>query len=75
MVNGVLELRCKNTFTADMVGKAETLQIVSRKASAQLGRPVKVVAVDLSAKPAGNSRMESLLNFGRSHSDIINMKE
>lgn len=75
MVNGVLELRCKNTFTADMVGKAETLQIVSRKASAQLGRPVKVVAVDLSARPAGNSRMESLLNFGRSHSDIINMKE
>ncbi|MGM9604837.1 MAG: DNA polymerase III subunit gamma/tau [Faecousia sp.] len=75
MVNGVLELRCRNTFTAEMIGKSETLQIVSRKASAQLGRSVKVVTVDLSAKPLGNPRMENLLNFGRSHSDIIHMKE
>ena len=75
MVKGVLELHCKNTFTAEMVGKAETLQVVSRKASAMLGRPVKVVTVDLSAKPTGNSRMENLLRFGRDHSDIINMKD
>ena len=75
LVKGVLELRCKNTFTAEMVGKTETLQIVSRKASALLGRPVKVITVDLSAKPSGNARMEKLLNFGRNHSEIINMKE
>ena len=75
MVKGVLELRCKNTFTAEMVGKTETLQVVSRKASAMLGRPVKVVTVDLSMKPSGNARMENLLRFGRDHSDIINMKE
>ena len=75
MVKGVLELRCKNAFTADMIGKPETLEVVSRKASAQLGRPVKVVTVDLTARPAGNSRMENLLNFGRAHSDIVNMKE
>ena len=75
MIKGVLELRCKNSFTAEMIGKSETLEIVSRKASAQLGRPVKVITVDLTAKPSGNSRMESLLNFGRNHSDIVNMKE
>ena len=75
MVKGVLELRCKNSFTAEMIGKSETLEIVSRKASAQLGRPVKVITVDLTAKPSGNSRMESLLQFGRNHSDIVNMKE
>lgn len=75
MVKGVLELRCKNTFTAEMIGKAEILEVVSRKASAQLGRPVKAVTVDLTARPAGNSRMESLLNFGRTHSDIVNMKD
>lgn len=75
MVKGVLELRCKNTFTAEMIGKAEILEVVSRKASAQLGRPVKAVTVDLTARPAGNSRMESLLNFGRIHSDIVNMKD
>ena len=75
MVKGVLELRCRNTFTADMVGRGETLRIVSQKASALLGRDVKVVTVDLTARPSGNPRMENLLNFGRSHSDIINMKE
>ena len=75
LVGGTLELRCKNTFTAEMIGKAEILEVVSRKASAQLGRPVKAVAVDLTARPAGNSRMENLLNFGRTHSDIVNLKD
>ena len=75
MKNGVLELRCKNTFTADMLGKPEILEMVARKAAAQLGHGVKAKIVDLSAKPAGNARMESLLQFGRQHSDIINMKE
>ena len=75
MGKGVLELRCKNTFTAEMIGKTETLEIVSRKASALLGKPTKVVTVDISAKPAANSRMESLLNFGRNHSDIVHVKE
>ena len=75
MVKGVLELRCKNTFTAEMIGKQEILEVVSRKASSQLGRPVKTIAVDLTARPAGNSRMENLLNFGRAHSDIVHMKD
>ena len=75
LVKGVLELRCRNAFTADMIGKKEILEVVSRKASAQLGRPVKVITVDQSAKPAGTSRMENLLSFGRSHSDIVNMKD
>lgn len=75
MIKGVLELRCKNTFTAEMIGRKETLQIVSNKASALLGAPVKTVIVDLSAKPAANARMESLLNFGRAHSDIVHVKE
>jgi len=72
---GKLELQCRNTFTAEMIGKTEILDVVSRKASAQLGRPVRAVTVDLTARPAANSRLENLLNFGRNHSDIINMKE
>ena len=75
MKNGVLELRCKNTFTADMLGKPEILEVVARKAGAQLKKQVKAKIVDLSAKPADNSRMENLLQFGRQHSDIVNMKE
>ena len=72
--NNVLELQCKNSFTAQMIGRAEVLEVVSRKISAQLGRPTKAVAVDLSANPAGNPRMDRLIEFGKSHSDIIHLK-
>ena len=75
MRGGVLELRCTNAFTADMIGKPEVLEIVARKAAVQLGHPVKVITVDMSAKPDGNKRLNNLLQFGRQHSDIIKMKE
>ena len=70
-----LELRCTNAFTAQMLDKPEILDVVSRKASAMLGRPVRAFAVDMTAKPQGNPRMEQLMNFGRSHSDIVKIKE
>ncbi len=69
-----LELRCTNPFTAQMMDKPEILEVVSRKASAMLGKPIRAVAVDVTAKPAGNPRMEQLMNFGRAHSDIIKIK-
>ena len=75
MRGGVLELRCTNAFTADMIGKPEVLEIVARKAAVQLGHPVKVITVDMSAKPDGNKRLNDLLQFGRQHSDIITMNE
>lgn len=74
LAGGNLELQCKNAFTAQMINKSEILDVVTRKASAQLGRPIKVNIIDLSSKPAGNSRMQNLIQFGRNHSDIINMK-
>ena len=70
-----LELRCQNTFVADTVNRPVILEVVTRKASALLGRPVSVVVVDMSAKPAGNPHMEKLLNFGKAHSDVIKIKE
>ena len=69
-----LELQCSNTFTAQTIDKPQVLEVVARKASAQLGRPIHVFAVDLSAKPQGNARMEQLLNFGKAHSDVIHIK-
>ena len=69
-----LELRCSNDFTARMLDRPEVLEVVSRKASTMLGRPVKALAVDQNAKPAGNPRMEQLMNFGRAHSDIVKIK-
>ena len=74
LVGDKLELRCSNTFIADTINKPDVLEVVSRKASAQLGHPIRTVVVDLSAKPAGNPKMEQLLTFGRAHSDIVKIK-
>ena len=70
-----LELRCLNAFVAEAVNRPDILEVVSRKASAMLGKPIRISVVDMSAKPAGNPRMEQLVNFGRAHSDIVNIKE
>ena len=71
----VLEMRCLNAFVADTVNKPDILEVVTRKASALLGRNVRVTVVDISAKPAKNPQMEKLLNFGRAHSDVVKIKE
>ena len=74
LIGGTLELRCGNDFIAKMLDKPEILEVVSRKVSAMLGRPTRVTVVDMTAKPAGNPRMEQLMQFGRDHSDIIKIK-
>ena len=70
-----LELVCANTFTMEIINKPEILALVARKASAKLGRTVKVVVLDQSAGNAKSEQMEQLLQFGRAHSDIIKIKE
>ena len=75
VVGGTLELRCTNAFTAQMLDKPDVLEVVSRKARALLGRPIRAAAVDINAKPQGNPRLEQLMNFGRQHSDIVTIKE
>lgn len=71
---GVLVLYCQNDFALNMVDKAPVLELVGRKAAARLGRTVKVRVVD--ARSDGkNENMERLLDFGRSHSDIVTINE
>ena len=74
LVGDKLELRCTNSFTAQMLDRPDILEVVSRKASAMMNRPVRAMAVDITAKPQGNPRMEQLMNFGRAHSDIVKIK-
>jgi DNA polymerase-3 subunit gamma/tau len=69
-----LELRCVNGFISQTIGKPDVLEIVSRKASSMLGRPIRVEVVDLTAKPQGNPRMEQLMNFGKAHPDVVKFK-
>ena len=75
LIGDKVELRCSNSFTKETIDKPHVLEVVSRKASAMLGRPVRASVVDLSAKPANNPRMEQLMNFGRNHSDVVKIKQ
>ena len=79
-VQGILRgeqviLRCTNGFILEMVNKPEVLTMVARKASAILGKNVTARAEDMSAKPQTSEKMERLMNFGRAHSDIVNIKD
>ena len=69
-----LELRCANDFTAKVLDKPDVLEIVARKASAILSRPVRVEIIDMTAKPAGNPKLEQLMQFGQAHRDIVKFR-
>ena len=75
LVGDKLELRCTNDFICKMLDRPDILELVARKAGAMLSRPVRAVAVDMTAKPQGNPRMEQLMNFGREHSDIVKIRK
>ncbi len=68
-------LRCNNTFILDMVNKPQVLEMVARKASAILDRSVTARAEDQSAKPQTSEKLERLMDFGRAHSNIVNIKD
>ena len=74
LTGDTLTLHCANDFTRGMVDKPNVTELVARKATAQLGRSIRVRVVDATAKP-DNRHMEQLLNFGRAHSDIVKIKE
>ena len=48
--------------------------MISRKASAKLGKPIRAVAVDRTKMNTKSKQMEQLLRFGKEHSDIIKIK-
>ena len=75
LVGDRLELRCTNPFTTSMLDKPDVLEVVSRKAGVMLNRPVRAAVIDMTAKPAGNPRMDQLMQFGREHSDIVKIRK
>jgi DNA polymerase-3 subunit gamma/tau len=77
-IQGVLQgntfvLSCANSFTKTVVDKPEVLELVARKVSVKLGKPVRAVASDKSN--VRNEQLEQLLQFGREHSNVINIKD
>ncbi len=69
-----LVLVCANKFTMEIVNKPEILSLVSIKASAKLGYQVSVSVTDKTGSSSSNAHMEQLLSFGRSHEEIVNIK-
>ncbi len=79
-VQGILRgdrllLVCTNAFAKDMINKPEVIQLVSRKASAKLGRQIVAVVSDSSGAAEKSEQMDKLLQFGKAHSDIISIKD
>jgi len=70
-----LHLICVNKYIIDIVNRPDVLEVVGRKASAKLGRPVSVVIVDGENAAVSGEEMSQLLQFGRKHSGIININE
>lgn len=75
VVGNRLELRCMDDFVALEVGRKENLEVAARKASAKLGRPVQAVVVRPYERSSAQPKLEQLLQFGKEHQDIINIKE
>ena len=73
LYKNALILLCTNDFAKTVVDKPDVLDLVSRKASAKLGRPIRAVATDQKGIQGG--QMEQLLKFGRDHADVINIKD
>ncbi len=68
-------LRCGSVFALETINKPEILELVARKATALLGKPVRVTAIDKNARPENSAGLERLMNLGREHSDIVRIKE
>lgn len=69
-----LELVCAAPFIVDVISKPEIIEMIERKASAKLGRPIRAVAVDKTAVNVKTKQMEQLLHFGKEHSNIVTIK-
>ena len=69
-----LVLMCTAPFIKDMINKPEVLELIENKTSARVGRKIRIVVEDQTGNAAKSSQMEQLLQFGREHSNIINIK-
>jgi hypothetical protein len=70
----VLELLCNNSFVVEVLEKPENKAFLTQKVSEILGRSISIRPLDKKARPKANSNLNDLLNFGRAHSDIVNIK-
>ena len=70
----VFYLVCVNDFVIEIINKPEVIKLVALKASAALGRPIRVCITDKSMSGDKASHLEQLLDFGRAHSNVVTIK-
>ena len=70
-----LLLICNNQFVMEIVNVPDIIALVARKASAKLGRQLRVVVTDDRETVARNENMDQLLSFGREHPGVVRIKE
>jgi len=75
LCNGKLILACANKFILDIINKPDIIALVSRKASAKIGQPIRVVVTDDCDVSTKNEQMDQLLSFGRLHSNVVTISD
>ena len=71
----LLELEAANDFTKNAVDSDRTRAILTEKASAILGRPVRVRFTVQGKTRRGPDRLNDVASFGREHPDVFHIKE
>jgi len=70
-----LLLVCNNQFVMEIVNVPDIVSLVTRKASAKLGRQIRVQVTDNSDAVNKNEHLDQLLSFGREHPGVVRIKE
>lgn len=70
-----LVLVCNNQFVMEIVNVPDIISLVARKASAKLGRQLRVVVTDDHDTVNKNENLDRLLTFGREHPGVVKIKD
>ena len=75
LTGNTLLLVCVNDFVADIVNKPEVIKLVEMKASAALGRQIRICVTDKTMSREKSNQLEQLLSFGREHSGVVKIND
>lgn len=70
-----LVLVCNNQFVMEIVNVPDIVSLVARKASAKLGRQVRVFVTDNNDSINKNENLDQLLSFGREHPGVVKIRD
>jgi len=75
LTGDTLLLVCVNDFVVEIINKPDIIKLVALKASAMLGRQIRVCITDKTMSFQKSNQLEQLLNFGKEHSSVVTIKK